>query len=400
MCQYLDCLESIESKYELFKEQELPNRRFKHTKLIELLDKFKNNSTFNIQQIGESVEKRSIHLVKIGTGKISVLLWSQMHGNESTATRALFDLFHFFASDEFEDFKKEILSKLTLYIIPMLNPDGAERFRRRNAIDIDPNRDALALQSPENRLLKKVRDQINADWGFNLHDQKPWYTAGNTKNPATIAFLAPAYNFAKDINEKRGDAMRMIAFMADFMGKYIPEHIAKYNDDFSARSFGDNMQKWGTRTILIESGGHRNDRERHVARKINFIGLLASFAAIADNSFNKFNIQDYVNIPENVSENIFDLLIRNASLVYENQTFKMDIGIILNEIETQTGFDFQSEILDIGDLSRNFGYHELDATNLTITDKIELSALANFKLYANNTLKYTVENGFLNSNKN
>ena len=34
-------------------------------------------------------------------------------------------------------------------MVPMLNPDGAERFQRRNAQGIDINRDALLLQSPE-----------------------------------------------------------------------------------------------------------------------------------------------------------------------------------------------------------------------------------------------------------
>ena len=42
-----------------------------------------------------------------------------------------------------------ILSSLTLYVVPMLNPDGAERFQRRNAQSIDINRDALRLQTPE-----------------------------------------------------------------------------------------------------------------------------------------------------------------------------------------------------------------------------------------------------------
>ena len=44
---------------------------------------------------------------------------------------------------------QRILSSLTLYVVPMLNPDGAERFQRRNAQGIDINRDALSLQTPE-----------------------------------------------------------------------------------------------------------------------------------------------------------------------------------------------------------------------------------------------------------
>ena len=55
-----------------------------------------------------------------------------------------------------------ILSSLTLHFVPMLNPDGAERFQRRNAQGIDINRDALRLQTPEGRALKAVRDRAAA----------------------------------------------------------------------------------------------------------------------------------------------------------------------------------------------------------------------------------------------
>ena len=53
-----------------------------------------------------------------------------------------------------------ILSTLTLHVVPMLNPDGAERFQRRNAQSIDINRDALRLQTPEGRALKALRDRL------------------------------------------------------------------------------------------------------------------------------------------------------------------------------------------------------------------------------------------------
>ena len=50
---------------------------------------------FALEKIGESIEGRSINYLRAGTGPFSVLLWSQMHGDESTATSALFDLFEY-----------------------------------------------------------------------------------------------------------------------------------------------------------------------------------------------------------------------------------------------------------------------------------------------------------------
>ena len=93
-------------------------------------------------------------------------LWSQMHGNEPTATQAIFDILNFLNSPDFKVEKQEILSNLTLHFLPMLNPDGAELYQRRNTLGIDINRDALRLQSPEGRTLKRVRDSLEADFGL------------------------------------------------------------------------------------------------------------------------------------------------------------------------------------------------------------------------------------------
>ena len=109
---------------------------------------------FAVEKIGESLEGRSISDVRIGSGSTVVLLWSQMHGDEPTATAALFDLFEYLRRHRDEPMVRRILAQLTLHVVPMLNPDGAERFQRRNAQSIDINRDALRLQTPEGRVLK------------------------------------------------------------------------------------------------------------------------------------------------------------------------------------------------------------------------------------------------------
>src|SRR5690606_29077515 len=130
-----------------------------------------------------------------------------------TATMTLFDIFHFLRAAGFEQEKKLLLENLNLHFLPMLNPDGAERFNRRNALGIDVNRDAQRLQSPEGKALKRVRDSLDADWGFNLHDQSKYYNPEGIAKPATVSFLAPAYDFEKSVNEKRADAMKLIVVM-------------------------------------------------------------------------------------------------------------------------------------------------------------------------------------------
>ena len=89
-----------------------------------------------------------------------------------------------------------------------------------------------------------------------------------SQNPytASISFLAPAYNYEKDVNQTRGDAMRLIGFINQVIQNYLPGKVGRYSDSFEPRAFGDNIQKWGSRTILVESGGLEGDREKQKLR--------------------------------------------------------------------------------------------------------------------------------------
>jgi murein tripeptide amidase MpaA len=123
------------------------------------------------EQIGESILGRPIRSVTFGQGPTKVLLWSQMHGDEATATMALADIFRFLVEATGDPLRDRLRRDLTIAFIPMLNPDGAEVFQRENAVGIDVNRDARRLSTPEARTLKKMHEAFRPQFGFNLHDQ-------------------------------------------------------------------------------------------------------------------------------------------------------------------------------------------------------------------------------------
>lgn len=351
----------LSKTYPNFKEKSIQNRRFKHAHIVPLIKKLKR--PFEVEQIGKSIEGRAIYSVKIGRGATKVLLWSQMHGNEPTATMAIMDIFNFLgqSGDKFDDFRANLFNQLTLYFVPMLNPDGAEKYRRRNALDVDLNRDALRLQSPEAKILKNIRDEIKADWGFNLHDQNIYYGAGMNPFPAAISFLAPAYNYEKDINEVRDKSMRLIGYMNQVLQEYIPEKVAKYNDDFEPRAFGDNIQRWGTSTILIESGGLTGDTEKQALRKMNYLILLSAFEAIANRTYTKVDLSEYEQIPFNESNLFQDLLLREVKVVKGGKIYTLDISFRQGEVQYNDYQEFypRAYIRDIGDLSIFHAYKEL-----------------------------------------
>ena len=354
--------------YENFKEQTLTNRRFKHSDIVPLIEQHKNKKNFRVDKVGNSVEGRDIYLISIGSGKMKVFLWSQMHGDESTATAALFDIFNFFSNEnDFVDFKNFLLSNMSIYFIPMVNPDGAEQFQRRNIFEIDLNRDVLRQQTPEAKILKEVFDSLKADFGFNLHDQGRNYSAGNSINPASISFLAPAPDHEKSLTAPRGNAMKLIGDMTNILNEFIPGHIAKYSDDYEPRAFGDNFTKWGTSVVLLESGGWRGDREKQFPRKINYVALLSALNSIASGSFINQDISVYQSIPKN-EEFMIDVILRNLKEVRNGKEFIVDIGINFEEINTRDAKDFylKSSIEDIGDLSVLSGYDDIDLLGFTI----------------------------------
>ncbi len=351
--------------YAEYQEASLDKRRIKHAQLQPLIDALASRPEFEVSTVGRSIEGRPLRLISLGTGEVDVFLWSQMHGNEPTATQAIFDILNFFIAAEFADEKAELLSKVKLHFLPMLNPDGAEVFQRRNTLGIDINRDALRLQSPEGQTLKKVRDSLDAEFGFNLHDQSTYYNAERTEKPATISYLAPAYNYEKDVNEVRANAMKVIGYMNRILQQYAPGQVGKYNDDFEPRAFGDNIQKWGTSAILIESGGYPNDIEKQEIRKLNYVSILSAIYAIASGSYNDVPLEDYLSIPEN-DRKLFDLKIEGISYPLLGQEYLMDFGIHRLEVDLPGHNDFwySSRVIDMGDLSTYYGYEVIDGSGL------------------------------------
>jgi hypothetical protein len=357
----------LETAYEKYQEKSVQSRRFKYSEVIHLVNDRKGE--FLVEEIGKSVEGKAIYKLGIGNGTTKVLLWSQMHGNESTATMALFDLFNFFEgeNDDLDEVRDKLKEKLNIRFIPMLNPDGMDQWMRRNALDIDLNRDAASLTSPEAVILKNARDSFEPDFGFNLHDQNIYYTAGETPTPATISVLAPAYNFETEVNDIRKRAMQVIVGMNRLIQEVAPGHVGKYDDAFEPRAFGDNIQKWGTSTILIESGGYPNDPEKQYIRKLNFMIILHALIEIADSSYTNYSLDDYYAIPDNATR-LMDVMIRNLPMQKGDLSYNIDLGIRQREVDSHGSYFVNGGIEDLGDLSIFYGYEELDASGMEIIE--------------------------------
>jgi hypothetical protein len=383
--------------YFRYKENLLTSKRIKYIDISKLISKL-DDKVFLISKEGESYTGRDIKLISTGKGKKRIFMWSQMHGDESTATMALFDIFNFLAGDDgFNSVREKIFKNASLYFLPMVNPDGAEEFKRGNYIDIDINRDAKRLQSPEGRILRNSFDKLNADFAFNLHDQNIRYTAGNTDKTAAISFLAPLFDQKGTINITRGNSIRIISGLTQIMNNYIPGHISKYEEEYEPRSFGDTFQGLGASTILVESGGWRDDREKQFIRKLNFILLLSAIKCIIDDDYQEESTSSYNNLPFN-KEILYDLVLRNLTI--RDKNIVIDIGINNNEEMDNNEKDTKiiSSIEEIGDLSNFYGNEEYNLTGCElepINGRLKIGGTPEFWIKKNGVIKYKITNGNL-----
>lgn len=357
---------SLIEQYESFQEKRISNRRFSEKIWNALLQEWSENSLFSTRKLGETFEGKAIQEIRFGQGPIHIAAWSQMHGDEATATMALADIFLFLSQNETSwlSFKKELHQKVSIFFIPRLNADGANRWTRETALGIDMNRDARTQNSPEAKILAQWLDEIKPLFSFNLHDQNRLYSAGKTPHQTHIALLATAGDEHGTWTASRLRAAKIANQMVRHLQPLLHEKIAKWTDEFEARAFGDYAQGKGYGLVLLESGGAGWDLEKQTLRKYNACLLLDAFYSISTESWRTEETQLYQHLPTNERQ-IFDILIKNAPLNQEEPIYRADIGLNIQETAQEDGsIGYAWIIEDIGDLSPWYGLTEIDGEAL------------------------------------
>tara|TARA_R110001583_G_scaffold15058_2_gene62410 strand:+ start:384 stop:1496 length:1113 start_codon:yes stop_codon:yes gene_type:complete len=356
----------LENWYKANFENNLKGRRILFEDIFPLIQKL--SSKFKKEIIGYSSTNIPIYKISIGSGKIKILSWSQMHGNESTGTKALFDLFNFFKNptQDFEEISNSILSNCTLQFIVLLNPDGAIKFTRENENNIDLNRDAVERNAIESKLLRKTLDNFNPQFCFNLHDQRTIFNVEGTNNPATISFLAPSEDLERTLTEGRKETMSVIVAMNDLLQQYIPNQVGRYTDEFYPTATGDNFQKLGYNTILIEAGHFDNDYNREITRKYNFYALISGLYFIS-NSKRFDNYKPYFEIPNN-DKLFLDIIYKNIKRIENGIEVIEDIGIQYKYRVVNHKLEMYKCIENTGNLSNYISYTIINGEKLNFKE--------------------------------
>lgn len=383
---YMDFL-SLATKYLV---KDLKGKYIHLDMILPILNSFSDD--FEIKEIGRSVNHKSIHQVKIGTGKTKILIWSQMHGNEPTTTKGLFDFFNFLHSDS--ELATKIKSNYTLLCIPVLNPDGAHAYTRENANLVDLNRDAVAETQPEMQLLKQVYNQFKPDFCYNLHDQRTIFGTLEYNLPATISFLAPAFDSACTYNSSRLKAVEVINTMFEVLNPYLPNQIGRFDDSYNVNCTGDYFTTQNTPTILFEAGHFNSDYNREESRKFIFIALLSSFLNKSENVVVDNVLTNYLRIPQN-NKCFFDFIYRNVKIIDNNVEKIINFAAQYQEVLIADKVEFVAIISKISDLENYFGHIEYDCESQLFSSDgkhfpeigVKATFTINNSVYFNNGIK-------------
>jgi len=373
-------LDTFFNAYQHYKDP-LLSGRYIHLQQIEpLIERYKN--FFKIKVLGESVEGKPIYSITLGNGPKKILMWSQMHGNESTTTKAVFDFLKYSTIDE--DFNQYIMANFTLCILPMVNPDGAVAYTRVNSNSVDLNRDAQDRTQPESVILRRVFDSFKPEFCFNLHDQRTIFSAGKTPLPATVSFLTPAEDKERTITKERKRSMEIIGVMNEFLQKHIPGQVGRYDDGFNINCVGDTFQSAQIPTILFESGHFPMDYQREQTRKYIASAMVCAVNYIGDHDILGHQYKKYFDIPEN-EKLFYDVILYNFPIKEDSKVQHLDIAILFKESLREGKLEFIPNVERIEKNLKFYAHKKFDMNVLgtTSVEKYEINEVFLTKLLGN-----------------
>ncbi len=137
------------------------------------------NPQLEVEVIGQSADNHNIYALKFSSSqfgkdpsKLKVLIFAQQHGNEQSGKEGALLL----AGELLKPENQYLFEHIDLALIPQVNPDGAEKNKRRNGHDADLNRNHLILEEPEVIALHHFFDKYLFDVNMDVHEYAPFFS--------------------------------------------------------------------------------------------------------------------------------------------------------------------------------------------------------------------------------
>ncbi len=143
-------------------------RSITYREMESLLGSLDGKAGITVSSEAATAGGRHVRLVRLSRGAAPswrVLFYAQQHGDEVSGKDALLYLIRDVARDP-----ALLPEGVELWVLPMVNPDGAEAGTRRNAAGTDLNRDHLVLEQPETQALHRVARRVRPRVAVDCHE--------------------------------------------------------------------------------------------------------------------------------------------------------------------------------------------------------------------------------------
>ncbi|HEX6075146.1 MAG TPA: M14 family zinc carboxypeptidase [Micromonosporaceae bacterium] len=183
-----------------------------------------------VASAGRSGEDRELWYATVGDGPETFWLQARIHGNELHGTEAALQILDSLGSPS--PWAQRIRERLTIIVIPMYNPDGAEANIRQSTMParIDLNRDWENFAQPESRAFWRLWRDTAPAYGLDLHhmSEAPVVAGTDDLNQFQIGARSIAPSRMSPEQWLTNRAMAMVS--VDALAEYGPVNIAKYPD--------------------------------------------------------------------------------------------------------------------------------------------------------------------------
>ncbi len=200
---------------------------------------------------------------------LRILVLCRQHGDEPASTEAILGLVHRLAVGGDPSLRAS-LAHVTLYVMPMVNPDGAEANTRVNGVGADLNRDWGVFRQPETRAVADAARRLSPHLVIDAHnwDGNDEYDADCLEVPRESA--TP--------QGRAGHALQQEAVRALAADGY-PVHPTAWGADSDPRLAHRWFARRGVLSALVEThAGLPADRADFERRQGMYVALIHALA--------------------------------------------------------------------------------------------------------------------------
>jgi len=259
---------------------------------VELVDNGIGHGRMSVISIGKSVQGREIPLVVLADPKVPLadtrrmFIICRQHGDEPASTEAMLKLIQdlvFSGSEQDAD----LLRKVSFFMVPMTNPDGADRSQRRNSNGADLNRDWLTRGQPEIKAVRAAIDSVDPEVVIDQHELSP-----SNRGPDYLQCAGSTCGASQDVAEESVHIQSLIVGMlnthdmevssyqihdqspARLAHRYFPIHAGRKTFLFETRQAGARSDQLdyrmslhiiGSMTIAKYLAGRENELVQRIA---------------------------------------------------------------------------------------------------------------------------------------